>query len=265
MAWIVQNGSILSVAYCTFDPFLNTFVQGSQGDYKGVGQLEVNDGVIAFMAGLPSGNIVMAYITYDPDNGGWQSGSQEVTSISGEFLANQQGIVVFGYNQQSSSGGRGMVDYFIYDPDRSGWIKGSYYQWASVVYSVSVVDFQAKARIGGSLLSWGYDHGVGVWYYNTPTKPLAAFVAQPDSGSSPLWVWFTDMSIAGTSWNWQFGDGATSTDRSPYHSFTFKGKFQVSQQISGPNGSDTYSQTITVEYPKLKSLPGIFHLLLLNN
>ncbi len=262
MAWIVQSGSTLSVAYCTFDPFLNTFVQGSQGYYQGVGQLEVNDGVIAFMAGLPSGNIVMVYITYDPGNGGWQAGSQEVASATLDYLVNQQGIVVFGYYQWAGIKGSAYVDYLIYDPDRSGWIKGSYSQGGAVVMSLAVVDFQVKAQVGGSFLSWGYDPGAGVWYYNAPTKPLAAFVAQPPAGSAPLWVWFTDMSIAGTGWNWQFGDGSTSTNRSPYHSFTSPGNFQVSQQISGPNGSDTCIKTITVNYPMGKSLPGIFHLLL---
>ena len=75
------------------------------------------------------------------------------------------------------------------------------------------------------------------------TAPVAHFVAQPNLGKKPLWVWFTDMSIAGANWNWNFGDSTSSTSRSPYHNFTSTGEFQVSQQISGPS---TYSQTITV-------------------
>jgi len=99
---------------------------------------------------------------------------------------------------------------------------------------------------------------------HSPTKPLAYFVAQPNYGKKPLWVWFTDMSIAGANWSWVFGDNFYGIGRSPYHTFTSTGEFQVSQWISGPS---TYSQTITVLNTFMleggKSVPAMLHLLLL--
>jgi PKD repeat protein len=88
-------------------------------------------------------------------------------------------------------------------------------------------------------------------------------VAQPKVGSSPLWVWFTDMSIAGANWSWDFGDNLLVIWRSPYYSFTAPGNYQVTQWISGPSN---YSQTIIVGYPstlKGKCVPAMLHVLLL--
>jgi PKD repeat protein len=46
--------------------------------------------------------------------------------------------------------------------------------------------------------------------------PVAAFSATPRSGSAPLSVQFTDASSGSISaWSWSFGDGTTSTARSP--------------------------------------------------
>jgi PKD repeat protein len=71
------------------------------------------------------------------------------------------------------------------------------------------------------------------------------------------------LSSAGANWSWDFKDNTGSTDRSPYHTFTSTGIYQVSQQIDGPS---TFSRTITVVTSfsfKNKSLPAILPLLLL--
>ncbi len=51
------------------------------------------------------------------------------------------------------------------------------------------------------------------------------------SGTSPLIVSFTDLTTSDypiTSWNWNFGDGYTSTDQNPNHTYNSEGSYTVS-------------------------------------
>jgi len=58
--------------------------------------------------------------------------------------------------------------------------------------------------------------------------PAADFSGTPVAGSAPLTVDFTDLSSGPpTSWLWDFGDGATSTERNPSHTFGATGLYTV--------------------------------------
>ena len=51
-------------------------------------------------------------------------------------------------------------------------------------------------------------------------------------------VAFTDRSSDGiTSWKWDFGDGATSTERNPAHQYGKGGEYIVTLYVDGPKGS----------------------------
>lgn len=62
----------------------------------------------------------------------------------------------------------------------------------------------------------------------------AAFSASPTCGHPPLVVQFTDESM-GTidNWEWDFGDGQTSTERHPVHTYTQPGSYDVTLSVSG--------------------------------
>jgi hypothetical protein len=78
--------------------------------------------------------------------------------------------------------------------------------------------------------------------------PVAQFSFAPLSPMVGEAVMFTDLSTGGpTSWMWDFGDGATSTEQSPSHVFDAPGTYEVSLTVSNDGGSDTASQSITVE------------------
>jgi len=72
--------------------------------------------------------------------------------------------------------------------------------------------------------------------------PTANFTALPTSGTAPLTVQFTDASAPGSSaitdWAWDFGDGATSTEQSPSHTFDDVGVYNVSLAVTTADGSD---------------------------
>ena len=78
----------------------------------------------------------------------------------------------------------------------------------------------------------------------SPGVPVASFTALPSSGVAPLQVAFTDTSTNGpTSWSWTFGDGGTSTDQNPVHTYVTAGTFSVTLTATNADGSGTVTQT----------------------
>ena len=69
---------------------------------------------------------------------------------------------------------------------------------------------------------------------------VADFSATPTSGTAPLTVSFTDKSTGDIdTWQWDFGDGTTSTEQNPTHSYATAGDYAVKLTVTGPEGSDT--------------------------
>ncbi|RAI99897.1 gliding motility-associated-like protein [Chitinophaga skermanii] len=68
-------------------------------------------------------------------------------------------------------------------------------------------------------------------------SPVAAFSATPRVGCSiPFTTNFTNQSTGATSWNWNFGDGGTSTLASPSHTYTNYGEYDVTLQVRNAAG-----------------------------
>ncbi len=85
-----------------------------------------------------------------------------------------------------------------------------------------------------------------------PGPPVASFVANPTQGSAPLMVQFTDTSLGvPTSWTWDFGDGDSSSEQHPLHTYLTPGTYTVSLTVNNNSGFDMEVQTdlITVEVP----------------
>ncbi len=71
-------------------------------------------------------------------------------------------------------------------------------------------------------------------------KPAAAFSALPPDACASTPIQFTDKSSNSvTSWNWQFGDGASDTSRNPAHLYNDTGYFSVQLIASSYGCSDT--------------------------
>ena len=49
-----------------------------------------------------------------------------------------------------------------------------------------------------------------------------------------------------TDWHWNFGDGNTSTERHPLHSFSQDGIYEICLTVSNAHGSDTHCDTFNV-------------------
>ncbi|MBL8002947.1 MAG: PKD domain-containing protein [Flavobacteriales bacterium] len=78
--------------------------------------------------------------------------------------------------------------------------------------------------------------------------PVAAFSASPTTTCDGI-VTFTDGSTdLPTSWSWDFGDGQTSTDQNPVHTYANPGTYTVSLTVTNPNGSDTETVPNMITY-----------------
>lgn len=74
--------------------------------------------------------------------------------------------------------------------------------------------------------------------------PAADFSANRTSGLSPLDIQFTDKSTGGpTSWQWNFGDGSTSSAQNPGHTYDDVGVFSVKLTASNDAGTSTKVMT----------------------
>jgi PKD repeat protein len=78
-------------------------------------------------------------------------------------------------------------------------------------------------------------------------RPVARFTQDRYVGKPPLTVHFTDRSLNGpTSFFWQFGDGSTSGDQNPSHTYKTAGVHLVRLRVSNSAGSDTAAQVVVV-------------------
>ncbi len=74
--------------------------------------------------------------------------------------------------------------------------------------------------------------------------PAANFTFTPGEGNAPLAVAFTDASAGNiTAWAWNFGDGNTSDERSPSHTYVTAGTYTVSLNVSNAYGFNVSTVT----------------------
>lgn len=87
-----------------------------------------------------------------------------------------------------------------------------------------------------------------------PVLPVTNFSSNVTKGNAPLSVQFTDLSENVTEWNWNFGDGVTSTEQNPTHTYSTAGTYTVNLTESYANG--TISKTATIDVQEKSSSSG---------
>ena len=108
--------------------------------------------------------------------------------------------------------------------------------------------FQLRAD-GGTNADGFYFDDFKIFYNEAgaPVEPVASF--QPTTANTCIGnsITFTDFSSnIPTSWAWTFGDGNTSTQQNPFHSYSSAGTFTVQLTVTNSAGSNTTSQTIVI-------------------
>ena len=98
--------------------------------------------------------------------------------------------------------------------------------------------------------NFGGKNAITKYHYITVTgltRPVASFTADKISVPKSLTIEFTDKSIGKpTSWSWNFGDGANSTEQNPMHTYSAAGNYTVNLTASNENGTDSKLATIYV-------------------
>lgn len=78
------------------------------------------------------------------------------------------------------------------------------------------------------------------------TTVTAEFSSNIQSGNAPLQVTFTDQSTISsgsiTGWVWNFGDGTTSNEQNPTHTYSSAGSYDVTLTASGKGESNTQTK-----------------------
>jgi PKD repeat protein len=79
-------------------------------------------------------------------------------------------------------------------------------------------------------------------------RPIAAFTQDRVIGNVPLTVRFTNQSSGSiTGYQWNFGDGSSSTEINPVKTYNTPGLFTVTLTVTGPGGTSNVSQQINVQ------------------
>ena len=106
-------------------------------------------------------------------------------------------------------------------------------------------------QMANNMLANGYSTGINLVVNPTgEEEPIADFSANKTTVAINETVSFSDeSSFAPTSWAWDFGDGTTSTEQNPTHSYAEVGTYTVQLTVENENGSDTEIKEnyITVE------------------
>jgi PKD repeat protein len=108
--------------------------------------------------------------------------------------------------------------------------------------------------------SYGSDSETKNEYIRVGSGPVADFTALPKEGPLPLAVAFTDMSSGNpATWSWTFGDGATSTEKNPSHTYTKAGLYGVTLTVTNAFGSSTKTKAsfITAGTPPTADFTGL--------
>jgi len=147
----------------------------------------------------------------------------------------------------------------------------SYYSYISVTTTGNLtvlIDGAQNERYNSPVSTWTH-HTIDTSSYSglhtirfevnrgdSGTKNILAYLddietmSQPPGsiyGSPPLTVYFNDTSTnSPTSWFWTFGDGGTSTEQNPVHTYTGSNLYPVSLNATNANGSDIETKTAYV-------------------
>nr|WP_319372973.1 right-handed parallel beta-helix repeat-containing protein [uncultured Methanobacterium sp.] len=94
----------------------------------------------------------------------------------------------------------------------------------------------------GDLAVYSLNGGTVFGNYGDP--PVANFTVDTSSGTAPLTVHFTDTSTNHpTSWMWNFGDGNSSTEQNPTHTYNAWGIFNVTLTVNNSGGGSSEVKT----------------------
>jgi len=105
--------------------------------------------------------------------------------------------------------------------------------------SVFAYDLDGDQDMDVLSASYSAHHDDKIAWYRNQMAPVAYFEADTICGNAPFVTQFHDQSRGGrTGWLWGFGDGETSAEQNPVHTYMTAGSHTVSLTVTGPDGTD---------------------------
>jgi YVTN family beta-propeller protein len=111
--------------------------------------------------------------------------------------------------------------------------------------TVSVID-TATNKVTATVNGLNNPQGVAIAKVPDLIVPIANFSSNVTKGYVPLPIKFTDLSKNAATREWDFGDGNTSTDQNPMHTYASAGSYIVNLTVSDGNDTDSKLATINV-------------------
>jgi PKD repeat protein len=120
------------------------------------------------------------------------------------------------------------------------------YKVVKLVDGEDVDSLQLAMQVNGGDVYWNF---YLVHYDNEslkPAIPTAQPVANFNFEADDLTVTFTNTSANASTYAWTFGDGATSTQASPVHTYAAAGEYDVTLVASGAGSPSTVTKSVLV-------------------
>jgi agmatine deiminase len=235
------------------------------------------DGIARF---IDANRVVVGNCTVNGHCQPGDSDDQVYDGVAADLAAAGFDVIRMDFDAAISYGG------YTFDSDYMNWGVGN--GWVILVgFNNPATDNAAKAQLEiwfpnrdvyviEMLESWIAGGGVHCHTNDQPaastigTAPTANFIAASTAGSAPFEAQFSDLSTDNpTVWDWDFGDGGSSPDADPLHTYTANGTYSVTLTASSASGSDTLTRTSYIAVPEpdalLQLVPGTLGLLLLRS
>jgi PKD repeat protein len=118
----------------------------------------------------------------------------------------------------------------------------------SVTYDVQITEEDLYdlmvVSVTGDGWYWQFNY---VSYHDWANEPdVVSFMVDFTFEVNDFTVTFNNESRDATSYSWDFGDGNTSTEENPTHTYAAEGAFEVTLTGTGANGSKEKTKTVTI-------------------
>jgi PKD repeat protein len=200
---------------------------------------------------LNASGSALVYSTYLGGTGSDGGRSIKVDSAGNAYITGRADYTnfVFTASALDTSHGGGFVAKF--NPTGSNLLYSSYL-WSGDGYGLAI-DSLANVYVTGQKY-FNYYFPITPGAYDTTGSsfvcklslapgPGPHFYANQTTGFNPLPVNFYDTSYGNpTSWYWNFGDGSTSTEKNPMHTYLHRGVYNVSLTAGNSEGTNAITK-----------------------
>ncbi|MDR9399711.1 MAG: M4 family metallopeptidase [Salibacter sp.] len=187
------------------------------------------------------------------EQGNYGSGESSFLTIAPSGGASSVTLYINSFDVEAGSGSTCDYDYLaIYEgQSTNGTLIGKYCNTTGIPGTITSQTNAVTLHFfsDGGVENAGFDITWNCTYPDVP--PAADFTASSVSDCRGTYS-FSDESANGpTGWTWDFGDGNTSTDQNPTHTYTQNGDFDVTLTATNSHGTDSVvkSSHVTITKP----------------